>query len=148
MPDSRLEELEALAAKATPGEWRMWAGSGWPKWWAEYLGAEDDDTRSGWPLAATEEGRAALVEEDGYDELWLGVMRRSRDQAFVAACSPDVVAALVRELRGARDALREVAKPVVFSPSEIEEGSDVTRNLILRGALRRHADLAKKILGE
>jgi len=128
-----LDELEARARKATPGPWRV-----------EYDGDVLDEftgRSAEWPWRI--EGVCDFKEEDATDET----------AAFIAACSPDAILALIERARQAetqRDKLRQELEHLVFlmEPVEHSGGLNIPGLATLNGALNALAASAPVVEAE
>lgn len=97
-----LDRLTELAAEATPGPWRMWHG--------------DDSYAMNCYAVVSGDGRAEYVNEEGFYRQVVAITllqepryatndskRWDEDAAFIAACDPSTVAALVEAAKAAQE---------------------------------------------
>jgi hypothetical protein len=125
MPDLDLDALEAAAKAATPGEWRR-TEPGVLSAWSVDLPSPHHTVSVPFAPFAFGEVVAASPKED--------------DTTFIAAASPDVVLALVAEVRRAR-IIEVAAEALVADQDGWHYASEVSRNRskALRAALTRKA---------
>lgn len=95
--DAKLNELLALAEKATPGK-RKWTGDGVP----DFFGSLDVEVGPGWvkPIAS------AVADHD--NDGWINI--HPKDAAFIAALDPETIKALVEEVKEKRFRLASLEK--------------------------------------
>ena len=105
--EEKLDELDALAKDATPGEWTC-----------ESSGEERADGRGNMRLIC-----APSHDHPGRSQCIAAMQglpfEYANDAAYIAAASPDVVLALVRELRVAQKAL-EIALHVQYDEPDVD----------------------------
>jgi hypothetical protein len=134
IPTARLREIERLCAKATPGPWGSSAIEGW--------NADETERVDLGALVYAEAGprlRIHVAETKEWKNDPESLHRPYADADFIAACSPDVIASLVRELVAARLVV-EAARDLASVPSVYRSASGDTQTYV---SLERRRDLER-----